>query len=270
MPTVKELAIAGWSVIKDLQFFRRLKFPALEKLSVGHHSTVKSLEGIEAVAGTLKSIYIQHDRQVNSEIFEGNGFNATFPFLKTLFFDCPIKNFSIFKEMIAPTLTKLRLGCDFFDLDFNNENIFQRLIDMQAPKLRSLPLDIWINAKKFDEKDFEKKMASLVPSLTKLDRAFKNLKKQFIQKYPLEGNSDRSSVGLCLTIPITVFEDDKEKILDALKTKIDPSITVKFYGGHPHMSSPFLRGFRNQTYFRQSKRRQKKLRKICEFLKNSI
>jgi len=229
MPTVRELTIAGWPVIKDLKFLSRIKFPALEELSITHHATVKSLEGIEAAAGTLKSISIQHDTQVSSEIFDGSGFNATFPFLKRVFFDCPIKDFSIFKEMIAPTLGTLELSCVFFDLDFNNENIFQGLIDMQAPELRSVTLDVWVNAKRFDEKEFEKKMASLTPRLTKLNHAFKTFKKQFIQKYPLEGNPDRSSVDFCVTITVSVFETDKEKVLDVLKTNIDSSIAIKFH-----------------------------------------
>jgi hypothetical protein len=160
---------------------------------------------------------------------DGSGFNATFPFLKRLFFDCPIKDFSIFKKMIAPTLKTLELSCLFFDLDFNNENIFQGLVDLQAPELRSVTLDVWVNAKRFDEKEFEKKMASLAPSLTKLNHAFETFKKQFIQKYPLEGNSDRSSVDLCVVITVSVFETDKEKVLNALKTNIDPSISIKFH-----------------------------------------
>lgn len=167
MPTVKELTIAGWSVIKDLQFLWRLKFPALEDLLITHHATVKSLEGIEGIAGTVKSILIQHDTQVSSEIFDGRGFNATFPFLRRLFFDCPIKDFSIFKEMIAPTLETLELKCNFSDLNFDDENVFQGLIDMQAPELRSVTLDVWIDAKRLDKKEFEKKLASRENKLRK-------------------------------------------------------------------------------------------------------
>ena len=70
-------------------------------------------------------------------------------------------------------------------------------------------------------------MASLAPRLTKLNHAFKTFKKQLVQKYLLEGDSGASSVDLAATISITVFEADKEKVLDALKMKIDPSITIK-------------------------------------------
>jgi hypothetical protein len=210
MPTITTLHIAG--PIKDLNVFRILKLPALETLDL-RRVPIESFEGIKHIAPTLRSL-----KMVRTEFtqFKGHGFQATFPVLEKMDIQChDLKNFSLLKGMIAPKLKELQ--CNFSDLDFNNENVFQGLIDLQAPKLSYLPLDIAIDAKN------PEKLDALSSTLKNIDQSVKVLKENM-----------PSSVQISLEISIFVFETDKEKMLDALKTKIDPSITVKF-----HIMTPF-------------------------------
>lgn len=217
MPTVTTLHIGNQCTIKDLNLFAVLQLPALKNLDL-RRVTIESLQGIEHISPTLRSLELVRGE---FEQFKGHGFQATFPVLEKMDIQChDLKNFNLLKGMIAPKLEELK--CNFSDLDFNDENVFQGLIDLQAPKLWYLPLYISIDAKN------PEKLAALSSTLIKLDRAFKTLKKQLVQKYPHEWDSESSSVQTSLEVTIFVYETDKEKMLDALKTKIDPSISITF------------------------------------------
>lgn len=217
MPTITTLHIGNQCTIKDLNLFKVLKLPALESLDI-RRATIESFQGIEHIAQSLRSLELVRGDFAQ---FKGHGFQAIFPLLEKMDIQChDLKNFNLLKGMIAPKLEKLK--CNFSDLDFNDKNVFQGLIELQAPKLSYLPLDISIDAKN------PEKLAALSSTLIKLDRAFKTLKKQLVQKYPHKWQSESSSVQTSLEVTIYVFETDKEKMLDALKMKIDPSISITF------------------------------------------
>ena len=217
IPKITTLHIGNQVTVKDLNIFRILKLPALKNLDL-RRVTIESFEGIEHIAPTLRSLELVRGE---FEQFKGHGFQATFPLLEKMDIQChDLKNFDLLKGMIAPKLKELK--CNFSDLDFNDENVFQGLIDLQAPELRYLPLYISIVPKN------PEKLAALSSTLIKLDRAFKTLKKQLVQKHPHEWASESSSVQTSLEVTIFVYETDKEKMLDALKTKIDPSISITF------------------------------------------